>query len=170
MLDVGAGSGGFSIGVVGSHPEMRVTAADLAQVIPVTRRFLEEAALADRVATLAVDVVTSAPAGIYDAAVMRNLIQVLSLEKAQAAVRNVAKSLAPGGALFVVGGMIDDTRQTPADKVGQNLVMLNIYDEGLNYSESEYCALLVDAGFEAIDVRKGAMPGASALICARKPG
>jgi 2-polyprenyl-3-methyl-5-hydroxy-6-metoxy-1,4-benzoquinol methylase len=168
MLDVGAGSGGLSIGVIRTYPELRVTAADLAQVIPVTRRFLKEAALADRVETVAADVVTGAPPGVYDVAVMRNLIQVLSLEKAQAAVCNVAKSLTPGGAILIVGLMIEDTRQSPAITVGQNLVMLNIYDDGLFYTEGEYRALLVEAGFANIDIRKAAMPGGSALISARK--
>ena len=99
---------------------------------------------------------------------MRNLIQVLSLEKAQAAVCNVAKSLTPGGVIVIVGLMIEDTRQSPANTVGQNLVMLNIYDDGLFYTEGEYRALLVEAGFANIDIRKAAMPGGSTLISARK--
>ena len=165
MLDVGAGSGGVSIR---GCPGLRVTAADLTQVIPVTRRFLEEAAVADRVATSVVDVVAGVPTGTYDVAVMRNLIQVLSLEDAQAAVRHVGQALTPGGTILIVGSMIEDTRQSPIDLVGENLVFLNIYDHGLIYTEGEYRALLVEAGFANIDVRRGEMPAGNVLISAHK--
>jgi hypothetical protein len=52
--------------------------------------------------------------------------------------------------------------------VGQNLVFLNFYDDGLIYTEGEYRTLLADAGFVGITVQPGAIQG-SALISARKP-
>ena len=168
MLDVGAGSGGVSIGVVRGCPGIRVTATDLAQVVPVTRRFLEEAAVTDCVATSVADVVAGVPAGTYDVAVMRNLIQVLSLEDAEAVVRHVAEALTPGGTMLIVGSMLEDTRQSPTYLVGVNLIHLNIYDNGLIYTEGEYRALLVEAGFSNIDVRRGEMPGGNVLISAHK--
>jgi ribosomal protein L11 methylase PrmA len=125
MLDVGAGSGGVAIGAMRGCRGLKVTVADLAQVIPVTRRFLEQSEVADRVATCEVDVIAEAPATSYDVAVMRNLIQVLSLEDARAAVTHVAESLTPGGTMLVIGGMLEDSRQAPIRLVGQNLVFLS---------------------------------------------
>jgi len=43
MLDVGAGSGGFSLGLTEKWTHLDVTLVDLASITPVTRRFLEEA-------------------------------------------------------------------------------------------------------------------------------
>lgn len=168
LLEVGAGSGGLSVGIVRGLPQLRVIASDLPQVIPVTRRFIEEAKLSDRIQTSALDVVADAPKGVFDAAVMRNLIQVLSLANAQAAVQNVATSLAPGGTILIIGAMIEDNRLSPANLVGQNLVLLNVYDDGLFYTEGEYRALLVAAGFADIDIRRGELSGGSVLISARK--
>jgi hypothetical protein len=146
-----------------------VTVADLARVIPVTRRFLEEAGVADRVAISILDVLAGAPDGNYDVAIMRNLIQILSLEDALTALRHVAHSLTSGGTFLIVGSMLDDSRQSPVNLVGQNLVFLNIYDDGLIYTEGEYRALLAEAGFLDICIRRGEMPAGNVLISARKP-
>ena len=168
MLEVGTGSGGVSIGIARSGADLRITALDLPKVIPITRRFLEEEGAASRVATLVGDVIAGAPEGTYDVAVLRSLIQVLSLANAQAVVRHVAQSLAQNGTILIIGGMIEDTRLAPPERVGQNLVFLNIYDDGLIYTEGEYRGLLVAAGFTDIMVRRGEMPAGQVLISARK--
>ena len=84
-------------------------------------------------------------------------------------LRNVARSLKPGGPVFIVGNMLDDSRLLPPVLVGQNLVFINIYDDGLIYTEGEYRALLADAGFVDVVVQQAGMPGGQALISARKP-
>jgi protein-L-isoaspartate O-methyltransferase len=170
MLDVGTGSGGVSIGVVRSGADLRITALDLPKVIPVTRRFLEEEGAASRVATLVGDMIAGAPEGTYDVAVLRALIQVLSLADAQEVVRHVAQSLAQNGTILIIGAMMEDNRLTPPNYVGQNLVFLNIYDDGLIYTEGEYRGLLLAAGFTDIMIRRGEMPTGQVLISARKLG
>jgi predicted O-methyltransferase YrrM len=168
MLEVGTGSGGVSIGVARSVADLRITAVDLPKVIPVTRRFLAEEGAASRVTTLVGDMIAGAPEGTYDVAVLRSLIQVLSLADAQAVVRHVAQSLARNGTILVVGAMMEDSRLAPPNLVGQNLVFLNIYDDGLIYTEGEYRKLLVAAGFTDIMVRRGVMFTGQVLISARK--
>jgi 2-hydroxy-4-(methylsulfanyl)butanoate S-methyltransferase len=170
VLDVATGSGGIAIGACQTCPSLTVTAVDLAGVIPVTRQFLNESTSGDRITTAVVDVVVGSPEGTYDVAIMRNLVQVLSLEDAQAAVRNVAQSLKPGGKLFVAGSMLDDTRLAPSDLVGQNLVHLNVYDDGLIYTEGEYRSLLSESGLMDIEIQSRCLPGGSSLALARKPG
>ena len=169
LLDVGGGSGGIAIGACRICPALTATVADLPRILPITRQFVDDARVADRVSMLIADVVAEPPAGTYDVAVMRNVIQVLSLEHAEAAIRNVARSLDPGGQLYVVGSMLDDSRLTPPDRVGQNLVFLNLYADGLIYTEGEYRAVMTGAGFADIAVRQAGMPNGQALISGRKP-
>lgn len=169
LLDVGGGSGGVAIGACRVCPMLTATVADLPRVIPVTRQFLEEEGAAGRVSTIVADVVAAAPEGTYDLAVMRAFIQVLSLEHAAAALRNVARSLAPGSPLFVIGLMLDNSRLSPPDLVCQNLIFVNVYDDGLIYTEGEYRALLAGAGFVDVEVQQAGMPSGAALISARKP-
>jgi hypothetical protein len=168
MLDAGAGSGGVTVGICRVCQELAATVADLPKVIPVTRQFLAEAGLGDRVSTVSVDLLSEPPEGTYDAAVVRNVIQVLSLEQATTMLHNVARSLTPGASLFVVGSMLDNSRLSPPDFVGLNLVALSLYDDGLIYTETEHRALLAEAGFTDVTIEQVGMPAGNVLISARK--
>ena len=168
VLDAAGGSGGVSIALAQACPELRPTVADLPGVIPVTRRFVAEAGLGDRVAVVGCDLVREAPPGEYDAAVLSLFTQVLSREEARAALRNVARALRPGGAVYLLNAVLDDTRVSPAPVASVNVIFLNFYDEGQAYTEGEYRTWLSDAGFDDIG-REDEVAGAT-LIRARKAG
>ena len=70
--------------------------------------------------------------------------------------------------MLILATMMENSRLAPAMRVGQNLVFLNVYDNGLIYTEDEYRTLLADAGFVDTEVRQAAIVG-QALISARKP-
>jgi hypothetical protein len=169
ILDVATGSAGVAIGACQSCPGLTAIAVDLPRVTPITRRFLEESHVAERITTASVNLMTGAPEGTHNTIIMRNLVQVLSLEDASIVIRNTVRSLCPGGRLFVAGAMMDNTRQSPPDMVGQNLIYINIYDGGMIYTEDEYRALLADAGLESIEISWGCMPGGASLAVGRKP-
>ncbi len=166
LLDAAGGSGGVGIGLCRAHPELGATIADLAPVAPITRRFVDEAGLAGRVTVEAVDLAERPPPGTYDAAVMRNLIQVLSAEDAARVLENIGKAMEPGGVLCILGWMLDDSRITPMNAVCHNLVFINFYDHGQACTEGEHRAWLEAAGFT--DIERQSMPGDYGLISARK--
>lgn len=101
----------------------------------------------DRVEAIAVDLLHEAPVGRYDVAVMRAFIQVLSPDEARSALRNVGEAVRPGGTIYIVGNILDDTHLTPAHSVAMNMVFLNFYDGGQAYTESEHRTWLSEAGF-----------------------
>jgi hypothetical protein len=169
IMDVAAGSGGVAIGACQTCPDLTATAVDLPGVISVTRQFLVESTVGDRITTAVGDVIAGSLGARCAIVVIRNLIQVMSLDEAQIAVSNVAKILYPGGRLFVAGAMLDDTRQSPMDLVGQNLMYLNIYDHGMVYTEGEYRDLLANAGLVDVEVQLGCMPGGASVVVAHKP-
>ena len=82
LVDVGGGSGGVSIGLCENYPDLRATIAEFDAVVPVTRSIIAEEGMADRIEVIAANVVASELQGEYDAAILRNLIQVLSAEDA----------------------------------------------------------------------------------------
>ena len=98
---------------------------------------------------------------------MKNIIQVLSPEYSRSALQNVNLSLKPGGTLFILGTILDDSRLAPSFAVKSNLNYLNIYDHGRADTEGEYRAWLDEAGFifeELVVVKDG-----TSIIKARKP-
>ncbi len=167
LVDVAGGSGGLAVGVTESCPNIRATVVDLPSTIPHTKKSVEAAGATGRVGVHSADVVEGPFSGAYDVAVMKSIIQVLSAEDAQQALRHVNQSLAPGGTLFILGTILDDSRLAPSYAVSSNLSYLNIYDEGRAYTEGEYREWLEDAGFvflERIVVEDG-----TSIIRARKP-
>jgi len=166
LVDVGGGTDGLVTALAETLPSLRSTVADLPEVVPTTHRFLAEAGLAGRISVVPVDIVHEPLPGRFDAAVLKALIQVLSAGDARAALHNVSRGLAPGGDLYIVGSILDDSRLTPAETAAFNLVFINIYDGGQAYTESEYRAWLEEAGFRKIE--RSSLPGGFGLITARK--
>jgi O-methyltransferase domain len=79
---------------------------------------------------------------------------------------NIAKALRPGGAIIIVGHLLEDDRLSPQQAMGQSLVMLTIYDEGQAYTEAEYRAWLSESGFSDIRIEFSVAPGGASIISA----
>ncbi len=168
LLDVGGGSGGLAIAACQCCPDLGATIIDLPRVAPIARSFVHEAKLTNRVQVLSGNVVEGPPEGRFDVVVFRHLIQVLGPDQARRALRNVSEAMAPGGTLFVVGHLLEDSRLSPTPAVAMNLVFLSIYDDGQAYTEGVYRTWLAQAGLSVIDMQYGAARGGASIIAARK--
>lgn len=166
LLDVGGGSGGLSIAITEAFPGIRATVVELPMVTPITRRIVAEGGAAQRVAIVTADILTDALSGSYDAAVLSSLIQVISAEKARRALKNIGKVLAPGGAIYIRGDVVDDSGVSPIGAVMRNLIYLNTYDEGQAYTEKEHREWLQETGFE--DFQRKVLPDGFSLMRARR--
>ncbi|MDR3640258.1 MAG: methyltransferase [Humidesulfovibrio sp.] len=167
LLDVGGGSGGLALALAKACPELRVTVLELPSVTPVTRRFIEQEGMAERADVVAEDVVRGPLTGVYDGAVLRAFLQVLSPDDAKRTLQNLIKVLAPGSPIYILGQVLDDSRLAPPETVAFNLVFLNVYDEGQAYAEHEYRGWLTEAGFTGIE--RVLLAGGESLVTARKP-
>ena len=167
LADVGSGGAGLAITITRTHPQLRTTAIDLPQVVPIARKIVSEEGMGDRIDVIAANVVTDSLPGRYDVAVLRGLLQVLSSEDARLAVKNIGAAVNPGGKIFIIGQILDDSRMSPAEAVGFNLAFINAYDAGESYTESEHRAWLTEGGFVEIE-RAGFLLDRSGLMTARK--
>jgi hypothetical protein len=62
------------------------------------------------------------------------------------ALRYIAAAIRPGGRIYILGQMLDDSRLSPTSAVNGNLAFLNAYDGGQAYTEGEYRQWLSEAG------------------------
>ncbi|HEX5502974.1 MAG TPA: methyltransferase [Thermomicrobiales bacterium] len=168
ILDVAGGTGGASIALIRAYPGLRATIADLPGVLPLARRYAAEAGLSDRITTVAADLRCDAVPGRFDAAVVCKLVQVLAADDARAALAHVGRSLGPGGVVYVIGIVLDDSRLTPAPAARINVLCLSFYDGGQAYTEGEYRAWLAEADF--VDIARDEPIGGSGILRARKAG
>lgn len=168
LLDVGCGGAGMAITITKACPHISATAMDLAQVAPIAQKIVREEGAEARVKVLAADAVNGPLSGAYDAAVLRAFIQVLSPEDACRAIQNIGTVLNPGGRIFIIGHIIDDSRRSPLDAVGFNLTFINYFDAGESYTESEHRDWLSGAGFMDIQRALSLLPDGNSLMTARK--
>ena len=179
VADIGSGSGGVLIALAGELPELRAVAVELPRVAEVTRGFVSQSPVAERIDVAAADltadeVVVSetdrprlAP-GSFDAVLMVSFLQVLSPGQARRVVGRAAGLLRPGGALHVIGaGILDDGRATPAKGALCNLAFLNIYEEGRSYTGGEHRDWMRQAGLAPPELRE--LEDGTRVISARKP-
>ena len=166
LADVGGGSGGMALALTDAYPQLRATVIDLPVVIPITQRFITEAGAADRVQVRAADVVHESLPGRYDVAVMRAFLQVLSPDDALQALRHIGAAMTPGGSIYIVGRVLDDSRRAPLGAVGFNLLALNSFDAGGAHTEQVHREWLTASGFahiERLPIAEG-----NSIITARK--
>ena len=166
LADVGGGSGNMAIGACEACPALHATVFELESVVPITRQFISEAQLGDRINARVCDLTRQAPKERFDVAVLRSLIQVLSPEQAARAIQNVGRSMRPGGEIYVIGYVLDDERDSPWEAVAYDVAFMNIYEAGRSYTEGEYRAWLAAAGFQ--DIHRKLLATKSSLITARK--
>ena len=168
LLDVGGGSGGLAIAVTEACPHLRATVVDLPTVTPITRRYVEEAGPTNRVEVLTADAVNGPLIGHFDLAVLLRVIHVFSPDQARRTLQNVSQVIEPGGAIYIVGPVIDNSRISPPATVGSNLHFINIFDEGQASTEQELRDWLAEAGF--VGFERTTLPGVQSIVTARKPG
>ncbi len=168
LLDAGGGTGGVAIGICEAYPEIRAAVADLPAVVPISKRFISDAGMAPRIEALAADLLSGPPDGRYDVAVVRALLQVMSAESAGKALRHIGRAIEPGGRLYIVGSILDDSRLSPPASLAFGLAFLNLYEDGHSYTHAEHVAWLREAGFSDVAVEHEAMSDGLGIVSARK--
>jgi len=168
LVDVGSGGGGVAITITKAFPQIAATAIDLPQVAPIAQKIVEEEGMTERVKVVAADILSGPLAGSYDAAILRALLQVLSPQDARLAIKHIGAAVNPGGKIYIIGQILDDSRRSPLGAVGFNLTFINAFDAGESYTESEHRGWLTDAGFADIERANFLLDDGSGLMAARK--
>ncbi len=166
LVDVGGGSGGMALAITDAYPTMRATVVDLSSVTPLTQQFIDGAGAADRVQVASVDVVHESLPHKYDVAVMKSFLHVLSPDEAFKALQNIGAAINPGGSIYTIGRVLDDSRLSPPGAVGFNLILLNLH-QGRTHTEGEHREWLTAIGFENFE--RVLIAEGNSIIMAHKP-
>jgi SAM-dependent methyltransferase/DNA-binding CsgD family transcriptional regulator len=166
MLDVGGGSGAYSIAFALATPGLQVEVLDQADVVPIAQRHIDAAGLAGRVRTRVGDLRADEFGAGYDLVLLSAVCHMLGPDEVRDLLRRAAACLAPGGRVVVQDHVLraDKTGPRPGTLFALNMLVNTV--AGGNYSEDEYRAWMTDAGLA--DVAQVALPGPTALMVGRK--
>jgi SAM-dependent methyltransferase len=169
LLDVGCGSGGYSLAIVERYPQIAATLLDLPEPLAEARAIAAERRLGERMTFVAGDALGYSAATTFDVVLMSNLLHMLGDARALELVRRALGLVAPGGRIVIQGEFLDDDRTSPRWATLLNLVLHAITPHGRNHTVAEASRWLREAGFEeSRHVRFSAWNANSALI-ARRP-
>jgi hypothetical protein len=152
LLDVGGGSGVYSIELAKCHTELRCTVLELASVCHWVQGYIERAGVADRVDTVALDMFREAwPAG-YDAVLFSNVFHDWPTPTCLELARRAFSALEPGGAINVHEMLLDDDGNGPREAAAFGVHMVT-GTRGQHRSFGQLRDLFTEAGFVGAEWR-----------------
>jgi O-methyltransferase/methyltransferase family protein len=150
LLDVGGGSGCFSIAIAQRFPSVRCTVLELPAVCDAARRYIDEGGVADRVDTLSIDMFREAWPRGYDGMFFSNIFHDWNAETNVFLARRAHEALEPGGRIFLHEQLLAEDGSGPVTTAAFSMLML-LGTHGRQYTFSELKQILSSAGFADID-------------------
>lgn len=162
MLDVGGGSGAYSIAFAQANEKLEVELLDLPEVLPIAQQHIEEAGLGARIKTRAGDLSTDLLGQGFDVILVSAICHMLGPDGNRDLLKRCHAALAPGGRVVISDFILEADKAGPKHAALFALNMLVGTREGSSYSENEYVAWLREAGFRK--VKRVRLPGPAHLM------
>jgi (2Fe-2S) ferredoxin/predicted O-methyltransferase YrrM len=166
MLDVGGGSGAYSIAFAKVAPNLRGEILDLAPVLKIAQRHIDAAGLSDRISLRQGDLRRDDLGTGYDLVFVSAICHMLSEEENLDLIKRSYSAVAPGGRIVIQDFFLDPDRTSPKSAALFALNMLTGTQAGNTYTEAEYRDWLRTAGFS--DATRVRLPGPAGLMIATR--
>lgn len=151
MLDVGGGSGAYSIAFAQANPALRADVFDLAPVVELAREYIRAAGLAERIGTRSGDMRRDELGRGYDLLLVSAICHMFGPEENQELFGRCYRALAPGGRLLMRDFILDPDGTSPRQAALFALNMLVGTPHGSTYTEAQYTEWLRGAGFGRVE-------------------
>lgn len=150
LLDVGGGSGAYSIAFAEAAPELRADLLDLEPVTRIARRHIVDAGLADRVQLRVGDLRWDWLGEAYDVVFVSAICHMFGSEENRDLIRRCSKACAPGGRVVIQDFVLSADKTAPKFAALFSLNMLVGTAHGSDYSEQEYAEWMQAAGLRHV--------------------
>lgn len=166
MLDVGGGSGAYSIAFAQANPSLSAVILDLPTVLPIAEGHVGAAGLSNRVRTLAGDLRRDDLGSGFDLVLLSSICHMLGPGENRDLLRRAFSALDARGRAVVADFLLDPDRGSPRQAALFSLNMLVGTPAGDCYTEAEYAAWMREAGFAEVTRRD--LPGPVSLVIGTK--
>ena len=166
LLDVGGGSGAYSIAFAKANPTLTADVFDLLTVVPIAQSHIAQAGLSARINTCVGDLRKDALGTGYDLVLLSAICHMLSPDENQDLLRRASTALAPGGRVVIQDHIMNDDGTAPRAGALFAINMLVGTPSGSTYSKTEYAQWLLAAGFKTTQCIE--LPGPNDLVIGHK--
>jgi predicted O-methyltransferase YrrM len=154
ILDVGGGTGIYSIALLQRHPGLRAMVFDRAEVLKVAAEMAQTYGVTDRLELVAGDMFTDALPTGADISLLSNILHDWDVPECETLVSRCAAAVSPGGRVVIHDVFLNDDLGGPIATALYSAALF-VQTEGRAYSAAEYRAMLEKAG---LDPAAGVVP------------
>ncbi len=145
FLDVGGGTGIYSIALLQKHPQLRAVVFDHAEVLKVAAEMAESYGVADRLELREGDMFDGSLPTDCEAILLSNILHDWDVPECRRLVERCAAALPTGGRLLIHDVFLNDELDGPLPIALYSAALFTM-TEGRAYSQAEYRGWLTDAG------------------------
>ncbi len=166
VLDVGGGSGAFSMAFVRAGAGIHAVVFDLPNVVALTRNYVASAGYAAQISTITGDYRTDELPGGFDLVFLSAIVHANSFDENRRLIRKCANAVVPGGQVVVLDQIMNEDRTAPLPAAMFALNMLVGTGGGDTYTESEVRGWMEEVGLSNVTRKDTAFN--NALVVGRK--
>ena len=163
VLDVGGGSGAYSMGFVKAKKDISAVVFDLPDVIPLTQKYIAEAGLEGKIKTIKGNYLYDDLGPGYDLIFLSAIVHSNSFEENKNLIQKCTKALNKNGQIVIQDYAMNEERTSPASGAFFALNMLVNTQAGDTFTENEIYSWLENAGLKNI-TRKDISHGAAQIV------
>jgi SAM-dependent methyltransferase len=150
VLDIGGGSGAYSMEFVSKKPGIEATVFDLPKVIPITKKFIDKEGYSGKIKTYTGDYTTDELPKGFDLVFLSAVIHSNSLEVNQNLIKKCFHSVNNNGKIIIQDWIMNNSRTHPVSGAIFAINMLVGTEAGDTFTEQEVTEMLTSAGFKHI--------------------
>jgi len=169
IVDLGGGSGAYSITAAKAHPHIEAVVFDLPPVAEVAREYIAEHGVADQVSAIGGDFTADDFPEGCDVAIMASNLPLYSREIIGQVIQRSFDALVPGGEMHLIGETLRDDRSGPIGPALWGLAEAINGSTGMAHTEADCIGYFEAAGFEDVTVHEF-IAGTLSRIVGTKPG
>jgi predicted O-methyltransferase YrrM len=151
LLDLGGGTGIYSIAWLQKHPSLRAIVFDRPEVLKIAAEFAADYGVAQRLETVAGDMFRDELPTGCDAILLSNILHDWDEPECQQLIHRCAAALPPGGRLLIHDVFLNDNLDGPLPIALYSAALFG-FTEGRAYSAAEYRQWLSAAGLQAGEI------------------
>jgi hypothetical protein len=167
LLDVGGGSGAYSLAFCAANPRLSATILDFAQTIDTARRYAREAGFGDRISHLAGNAITTDWPSGHDVILMSYVWSAVGEDDIVVLARRAVSALPTGGLVLIHDFMVDDAHEGPPFAAWYLLGSIIDNPTAVCLTPAYVERALRDAGLEVVRTEL-MLPGITMLTQAKK--
>ncbi len=167
LIDIGGGSGAYSVFFCKANRELEAVILDLPGTLEVTKELISSLDISHRVKLMEGDF-NKQIEGKYDAAFLSNIIHGEGERENIALIKRVYNALNSGGKIIIQDFMLDGNKTSPTFPALFSLNMLLFTENGRSYSFQEIENWLKEAGFHDLTRMNIKLPRSISVLVGKK--